>query len=53
MDWIWVVEMFDGKEWGPTVGVGLCRADARIKKQAWENGNPDDCFRIRKYLRDD
>ena len=51
MDKIWVIEMFDGKEWGPTVGVGLCRADARIKKQDWEKRNPDDRFRIRQYLR--
>jgi len=49
---IWVVEMFTGKGWMPTVGVGLCREDVRIKKRDWKKRNPDDRFRVRKYIRE-
>ncbi len=48
---IWVVEMFDGKIWKPTVGVDLTRETIRGRLKAWQSFNPHDKFRIQRYKR--
>jgi len=47
---IWVVEMKIGKQWKPTSSAFLTRIEARIKKWAWQENNPDDYFRVAKYI---
>jgi hypothetical protein len=50
-DLLWVVEiLFDGV-WCPTVGVSICRADARRKLKDWKKNNYVNKFRLRKYRR--
>ena len=50
--WLWVVEMFNDytKRWEPTVGTGTTRETARGELVEWEERNPADDFRIRKYI---
>ena len=49
---IWVVEMWneETQQWKPTVGVGLIRGDGRLAKERWQTRNPDDKFRLTKYV---
>ena len=51
-NYIWVVEMQDdvSLKFKPTVGVGLTRKDGRDEKWKWETANPDDKFRLKKYV---
>jgi hypothetical protein len=49
---IWVVEMRSGNKWLPTVGVCFSIRQARIEKSDWEERNPDDEFRIERYIRE-
>lgn len=53
MKHIWVVEMRSdvNYRWEPTVGVGLCRADARREMKQWKKITPFDKFRLKKYVR--
>jgi hypothetical protein len=54
MQHVWVVEIFDpdGK-WRPTIGCGLTRKHARnIMYFVWQTLNPDDKFRVTKYVRE-
>lgn len=48
---VWIVEMNFGfpTPWFPTVGCALSRDAAMEEKRAWEENNPRDKFRIRKY----
>ena len=54
MKHVWIIEMYDDmrKEWSPTVGEALTRADAKLEKIIWAKRNPYDRFRIRKYVQD-
>ena len=48
---LWVVEMrMEHGEWEPTVGVGLERAHGWVQLREWKSNNPDDKFRLRRYL---
>mgnify|MGYP001577691818 CR=1 FL=1 len=47
---IWVVEMFVNGGWGATVGIGLTRIDARKHMKSWQSRNPDDRFRLVRYI---
>lgn len=46
---IWIVEMWDGDGWAPTVGCKLCRAEGRYELLDWRKRNPDDRFRLIRY----
>jgi hypothetical protein len=50
---LWVVEMLNDNNtrWEPTVGARLTRADARDECAVWRQRNPDDYFRVRRYVR--
>ena len=54
---LWVVEIkftdsLGGlKGWHATVGAKLSRADAIKERARWHKGNPDDKFRVRRYVR--
>ena len=52
-DRIWVIEMqYDRRGlWHATVGVQLTRGDARRVKADWQERNPNDRFRLRRYQR--
>ena len=54
MKHVWIIEMYDDmrKEWSPTAGVVLIRADAKWQKIIWMRRNPYARFRIRKYVQD-
>jgi hypothetical protein len=49
MNRIWVIEMLFGKRW-VLQDTYFSREGARIEKRAWEKYNPDDRYRIRKYV---
>ena len=51
-NYIWVVEMQNdiSLKFEPTVGVGLTRKDGRDEKRKWKTANPDDKFRLKKYV---
>lgn len=56
--YLWVVEIKFSpslgnvtKGWNATVGAKLSREDARQEMAKWQKGNPDDKFRIRRYVR--
>ena len=56
MDRIWVVEMNcedDDRGFSPTVGVGIEREQGRLRLHEWKERNPDDKFRLRKYVREE
>jgi len=50
---VWIVEIFHDhgfhEGWTPTVGIALCRDDARLVLYDWKNRNPDDKFRLIHY----
>ena len=50
MNHIWVIEVWTGKCWEPTVGVALWRKTAVNERKVWESKNPDDRFRVVKYI---
>ena len=47
---LWVVESDMGGNWSPTVGVALFRDDGRLELASWKSRNPDDKFRLVKYV---
>ena len=50
---IWVVEMFINgtQKWMPTVNdIALTREGGKYQQNMWQSANPDDCFRLRKYV---
>jgi hypothetical protein len=48
---VWVIQMLCDGKWEPTIGTGITRDDAQMRKRAeWEKPSPDDKFRIRKYI---
>lgn len=51
--YIWVIEIRfkNGKNWYPCQDASLDLREARKNLQAWKEGNPDDYFRISKYVR--
>jgi hypothetical protein len=51
--YIWVVEMKEGEQYMPTVGVGLWKRIMKAIKEDWQYRNPGDKFRIRKYIPED
>jgi len=48
---IWIVEMLntENREWEPTVGIALDRANGRDVLKMWKNNNPCDIFRLVQY----
>jgi hypothetical protein len=51
MQHLWVVEMWEKGQWRPTVGASLTRLEAHDDLADWRDQNPNDQFRIRKYVR--
>ena len=53
MSKIWVVEMWNDirERWEPTIGARLTKEDAEEEQKLWRESNPDDRFRIKKYVR--
>ena len=51
MSHVWVVEMDCLGIWKPVKGIGITRADCRKEKRVFKFNNPDDKFRVRKYVR--
>lgn len=49
--YLWVVEMRERGAWLPTVGVQLCRSDARRELMEWRESNPGDVYRLTRYAR--
>ena len=56
MKYLWVVEMFDDgarrPAWEPTLGVGLDRQQARSEMAELKYRNPNDRFRLCRYVRE-
>jgi hypothetical protein len=50
MRYLWVVEMKVVKKWLPTVAVGLTMEDGQNEMAESRRRNPDDEFRLAKYL---
>jgi len=50
MNKLWVVEMLNHGKWEPTVGCALTRKEADSEWLEWKLDNPDDKFRIVKYV---
>lgn len=48
--YLWVIEMEDGGEFTPTVGVRLSREDGRQELKEWKYECPADKFRLVKYV---
>lgn len=56
---VWIVEMWCQQFWHssfrgiwvPTVSVGLTHKEAARNKSIWKLHNPDDTFRVRRYVR--
>ena len=48
---IWIVEMWTGKKWEPTIGCRLTREDGRMELHRWKQKCPNDKFRLQKYIR--
>ena len=55
MKHVWIVEMWidtpGNERWDPTVGCALNRDDGRHELEIWREHNPDDKFRLVKYVR--
>ena len=55
MKHVWIVEMWidtpGNERWDPTVGCALNRDDGRRDLEIWREHNPDDKFRLVKYVR--
>jgi hypothetical protein len=50
---VWVIEMLLGDKWEATVGTGISKKDALMFMRAeWKSNNPDDKFRVVKYVRE-
>ena len=51
-NYIWVVEMWntEKKRWETTIGVRLTKSDILEERREWNDKNPNDTFRIRKYV---
>ena len=47
---MWVVEWLLQNGWQPTVGAKTTRDDGRRELQDWQLRNPDDRFRLVKYV---
>ena len=51
---VWVIEILIDDEWLTTADAYFTRKDARSDKlHYWEFNNPDDKFRIKKYIREE
>lgn len=58
---VWIVEanyqaggrlaLYRPDRWHPTVGIGLTRVDAERAVRDWRARNPDDLFRVQRYVR--
>ena len=53
---VWVIELLDftypEKGWSPCAACGIDRQQARLIQKQWKERNPDDRFRITKYVSD-
>jgi hypothetical protein len=50
--YLWVVEILE-REWEPTVGVAITKKEARDVLKIWKSDNPDDKFRLMRYVAKD
>lgn len=51
---IWVIEILQDGKWISTTGVAMTRREAQqVEIPWWREGNPDDKYRVRKYLREE
>jgi len=51
MNYLWVVEMLIRTiEWGPTLGVAFTKNEVRDILRILKSDNPDDKFRLVKYV---
>lgn len=52
MKHVWIVEMQNDvtREWEPTVGCALTLDDGRFDLRWWKSKNPDDKFKLTKYV---
>ena len=49
---VWVVEMLCGKKWEPCYpAYRTAKIARRLYLTMWKEGNPNEKFRIRKYVR--
>lgn len=49
---VWVVEIKHHNEWLPCSGVGLTGDKCLEECAEWKKRNPDDKFRVSKYVRE-
>lgn len=50
MNYVWVVEMLENGKWESCAGIGLNKSDAKIELDDFKQQNPDDKFRLTKYV---
>ncbi len=48
-NYLWVVEMWV-HAWQPTVGVSLTKERGRSELKDWKQNNPNDKFRLHRYV---
>lgn len=49
-NYVWIVEMWDGRRWAPTSVASLSRDQARYHmREDWQYNCPNDKFRVRRY----
>lgn len=49
-NYVWIIEMLIEDDWQPTTGCNLTLSDARQDRENWKSDNPNDVFRIKKYI---
>jgi len=52
-NYLWVVEMIERGKWKPTFGIGFTKREGIRKLQEYKLDNPDDNFRLSKYVSKD
>lgn len=50
---IYVIELWDGGKYIPTVGVGRTRESGELELSRWRKRLPKDNLRLQKYVRSD
>jgi hypothetical protein len=53
--YVWIVEMLIcdlPDKWSPTVEAALSRDEAKQKMKEWREQNPEDKFRVARYVKD-
>lgn len=50
---VYVIELWDGGKYIPTVGVGRTRESGELELSRWRKRLPKDTLRLQKYVRSD